>query len=134
MPNALERREQARAGLVIDRKNLPFTLDQGIAHRAAIGLIVLATDHTIEHEWRLMLGNLDGVAFYASRLMNSASITPETLREMESEIAYATRLIRPGERIDAMAFACTSGAMVIGDATVAARIREHRPGCPCTTP
>ena len=134
MPSAPERREQARAGLAIDRKNLPFTLDQGIAHRAAIGLIVLATDHTIEHEWRRMLGHLDGVAFYASRLMNSASITPETLREMESEIAHATRLIRPGERIDAMAFACTSGAMVIGDATVAARIREHRPGCPCTTP
>ena len=62
MPNALERREQATTGLVIDRKDLPFTLDKGIAHRAAIGLIVLATDHTIEHEWRLMLGNLDGSA------------------------------------------------------------------------
>jgi maleate isomerase len=134
MSNALERREQARTGLVIDRKDLPFTLDKGIAHRAAIGLIVLATDHTIEHEWRLMLGNLDGVGFYESRLMNSASITPETLREMESEIAYATQLIRPGERIDVMAFACTSGAMVIGDATVAARIHEHRPALPCTTP
>ena len=134
MLNALERREQPRTGLVIDRKNLSFTLDNGIAHRAAIGLIVLATDHTIEHEWRLMLGNLDGVAFYESRLMNSASITPETLREIESEIAYATQLIRPGERIDVMAFACTSGAMVIGDETVAARIHEHRPACPCTTP
>jgi len=132
MLNTLER--QPASGLVIDRKNLPFALDKGIAHRAAIGLIVLATDHTIEHEWRLMLGGLDGVGFYQSRLMNSASITPETLREMESEIAYATQLIRPGERIDVMAFACTSGAMVIGDANVAARIHEHRPACPCTTP
>ena len=120
--------------LLLDRRNIPFTLDQGIARRAALGLIVLATDHTIEHEWRRMLGGLDGVAFYESRLMNSASITPETLKEMERDIAYATRLIRPGERMDVMAFACTSGAMVISDETVAARIHEARPGIPCTTP
>lgn len=120
--------------LLLDRRNIPFTLDEGIARRAALGLIVLATDHTIEHEWRRMLGGLDGVAFYESRLMNSASITPETLKEMERDIAYATRLIRPGERMDVMAFACTSGAMVIGDEAVAARIHEARPGIPCTNP
>ncbi|HWK43777.1 MAG TPA: Asp/Glu racemase [Stellaceae bacterium] len=112
---------------------LPFTLDDGIAHRAAIGLIVLATDHTIEHEWRQML-RLDGVAFYESRIMNSATITPETLREMEVGIADATGVIRPGERLDVIAFACTSGAMVIGEEAVFARIREARPGIACTTP
>lgn len=123
-----------RAGLVLDRRNIPFTLDSGIAHRAALGLIVLATDHTLEHEWRLMLTGIDGVAYYQSRLWNSASITPETLMEMERDIAGATRLIRPGERIDVMAFACTSGAMVIGDDNVAARVREIRAGIPVTSP
>lgn len=122
------------AGPVVNRRHIPFTLDNGIAYQAALGLIVLATDHTIEHEWRLMLGGLDGVGFYESRLMNSASITPETLREMEKDIAGATGLIRPGERIDVMAFACTSGSLVIGDETVAARVHESRPGVPCTTP
>jgi maleate isomerase len=126
--------EHLRSGLHLNRKNLPFSLDDGIAGRAAIGLIVLATDHTIEHEWRSILGGLKGVAFYESRIMNSASITPETLREMEKDIAQATRLIRPGERIDVMAFACTSGAMVIGDEAVGARIREARAGVACTTP
>ena len=119
---------------VVNRQRIPFTLDGGVAHRAALGLIVLATDHTIEHEWRTMLGGLDGVGFYESRLMNSASITPETLREMEKDIAWATKLIRPGERIDVMAFACTSGSLVIGDENVAARVRESRPGVACTTP
>jgi maleate isomerase len=118
----------------LNRQHIPFTLDRGVAHRAALGLIVLATDHTIEHEWRGMLGGLEGVGFYESRLMNSASITPETLREMEKEIAWATKLIRPGERIDVMAFACTSGSLVIGDENVFARIRESRPGVACTTP
>jgi maleate isomerase len=127
MPDTLEPRP------LVNRENLPFALDGGIATKAALGLIVLATDHTIEHEWRAML-RLDGVAFYESRIWNSASITPETLRAMEGGIAESARLIRPGERIDVMAFACTSGAMVIGDDAVAARIREARPGVPATTP
>src|SRR5215207_479769 len=120
--------------LLVDRRNIPFTLDDGIARKASLGLIVLATDHTIEHEWRAMLTEIEGVAFYESRLWNSASITPETLAEMERDIAYATKLIRPGERIDVMAFACTSGAMVIGDEKIAARIHEERPRIPCTNP
>ena len=120
--------------LLVDRRNIPFTLDDGIACKASLGLIVLATDHTIEHEWRAMLTGIEGVAFYESRLWNSASITPETLAEMERDIAYATKLIRPGERIDVMAFACTSGAMVIGDEKIAARVHEERPGIPCTNP
>ena len=33
-------------------ENLPYEIDAGIASRASIGLIVLATDYTIEHEWR----------------------------------------------------------------------------------
>lgn len=117
----------------LNRRHLPFSLDRGIAHRAALGLIVLATDHTIEHEWRTML-QLDGVGFYESRLMNAATIAPDTLRAMEKDITGAAALIRPGERIDSMAFACTSGALVIGDDAVAARIRAARPGIPCTTP
>src|SRR4051812_17571484 len=120
--------------LLVDRHDIPFTLDDGIARKASLGLIVLATDHTIEHEWRAMLTGLDGVAFYESRLWNSASITPETLVEMERDIAYATKVIRPAERIDVVAFACTSGAMVIGDDRVAARVHEERPATPCTNP
>ncbi len=126
--------DAAKPGLLVNKQHLPFALDTGIAHRAAIGLVVLATDHTIEYEWRHMFAALDGVAYYESRIWNSATITPETLRDMEKDIAQATRLIRPGERLDVVAFACTSGAMVIGDATVAARIREARPGIACTTP
>jgi len=124
----------APGDLVVDLRDLPFALDGGIAGKAAIGLIVLATDHTIEHEWRALLGGLPGIAFYESRIMNAASIVPETLREMEKDIAGATRLIRPGERLDVVAFACPSGAMVIGDGPVADRVHEARPGLPCTNP
>lgn len=110
-----------------------FALDQGISHRGAIGLVVLATDHTIEHEWRNML-RLDGVGFYECRLANSPDINPETLAAMEKDIAASVALIRPGEHLDVVAFGCTSGAMVIGEEKVFARIRQARPGVACTTP
>ena len=48
-----------RAGLktpnsdsLVNRVHMPFELDRGIAHRARINLIVLATDHTLEYEYR----------------------------------------------------------------------------------
>ncbi len=117
----------------VNRQHMAFEVDGGIADRAAIGLIVLATDQTVEHEFRKIL-DLPGVAFYESRIYNSASITPETLKAMEAGIAEAAGLILPGLPLDVVAYGCTSGAMVIGDETVAARIHEARPGTACTSP
>jgi maleate isomerase len=119
--------------LLENRQHLPFTLDAGIGKRAAIGLVVLATDHTVEHEWRQML-HLDGVAFYESRIYNDATVTPETLKEMERGIAASAKLILPGEHLDALAYGCTSGTMVIGEERVFEQLREARPGIACTTP
>ena len=64
---------------------LPCTLDAGIASRAAIGLLVLATDQTMEHEFRHLI-RLPGVAVYGARLHNDNDITPETLRAMRDLI------------------------------------------------
>src|SRR5580704_7642385 len=50
----------------IDLGVLPSELDEGIASRAAIGLVVLTTDQTMEHEFRALL-RLPGVAVYKSR-------------------------------------------------------------------
>ncbi|MBR8184127.1 maleate cis-trans isomerase family protein [Burkholderia ambifaria] len=122
------------AGAVRDAyARFDFSLDAGIARRAAIGLVVLATDHTIEYEWRRLLA-IDGVAFYESRIANSAEITAETLAQMDGGICAAVELIRPGERLDVVAFGCTSASMVLGEERVFERIREARPGVACTTP
>ncbi|MEO1161276.1 MAG: Asp/Glu racemase, partial [Pseudomonadota bacterium] len=48
-------------------ENLPFETDNGIAARGRVGLIVLASDYTIEHEWRQIFGQLPGLALYQSR-------------------------------------------------------------------
>ena len=109
--------------LVVNRQEIPFTLDGGVAPRAAIGLIVLATDHTIEHEWRRILRDVEGVGVFETRIWNDAQINSETLAQMEARITDCTAVIRPGERIDVVGYACTSGAMVIG----AGRRRRARP-------
>jgi maleate isomerase len=115
-------------------EHLPYDLDGGIARRASIGLIVLATDYTIEHEWRQLFAGIDGVALYQSRIYNEDHITPETLRAMEPRIVDCARVITPNTPVDVMAFGCTSASMAIGEEKVFARIREARPGVLCTTP
>jgi maleate isomerase len=116
------------------RTRLPFELDDGIAGRARIGLVVLATDHTIEHEWRRILGGLDGVGLYQSRIWNDARITPETLAAMEAGLADAAGVIMPGLRLDVVAYGCTSASMVIGEDRVAERIASVHPEARVTTP
>ena len=115
-------------------EHLPFATDAGIASRARIGLIVLATDFTIEHEYRALLACLPGVALYQSRIMNSAQITPETLRAMEAGIADAAAVILPGNRLDVIGYGCTSASMVLGEQTVFDRIHSARPEVAATTP
>ena len=120
-------------GLILNRMQMPHRIDPGIAHQARIGLIVLASDHTIEHEWRRML-DIKGIAVYHSRIANSPTINPETLKAMEAGLTAATDVILPGVPLDVVAYGCTSGAMVIGEDTVAERIRAARPNVAVTTP
>jgi len=117
----------------IIRNHIPFDLDGGIAERAAIGVIVLGTDQTIEHEFREFL-DVEGVAFYESRIRNSATITPETLADMEHRIPECTEVILKDVPLDVVAYGCTSASMVIGEERVFERIREKRPEVKCTTP
>src|SRR5215468_5411656 len=117
-------------GDAISKTHMRFALDGGVAHRARIGLIVLATDHTIEHEFR-QIYRLDGVALYESRIMNSAQVNAATLAEMERGLATAAGLILPGTKLDVVGYGCTSATVVIGEETVFERIREARPGVAC---
>ena len=118
---------------MIDLEVLPCTLDGGIAERAAIGLVVLATDQTIEFEFHRLLG-LPGVAIYEARLFNDNDVTRATLRAMGPRIAPATALILPDIKLDVVAFGCTSASMELGEEAVFAEIRRVRPGVACTTP
>jgi maleate isomerase len=125
--------KQETDSVVLDLGVFRSQLDEGIASRAAIGLVVLATDQTLEHEFRTLLGQ-PGVAFYETRLFNDFDITPESLRAIGPRIAPSVDLLLPGVSLDVVAFGCTSATMMLGEETVFGEIRKSRPGVACTTP
>ncbi|MGH1483255.1 MAG: maleate cis-trans isomerase family protein [Geminicoccales bacterium] len=112
--------------------SLPFNLDK-VQVRGSIGLIVLASDQTIEGEFRHWTGSAS-VSVYQSRIFNDNRITPATLKAMEARIGEASAAILPGVPLDVIAFGCTSASMIIGEQTVFEKIRESRPDVACTTP
>jgi maleate isomerase len=121
-----------QGGLTVDLENMEFATDAGIGTEAALGLLVLETDQTIEDEFRFLLPQA-GVALYGARLHNDARVTPETLAEMEPRIEPTARLL-PSIGLGVIGFACTSGALVIGENKVAACIRQARGDVPVTDP
>ncbi len=112
---------------------VPYELDAGVAARAAIGLVVLASDHTLEYEFQSVLPQ-PGVAVYVSRIEMSPRITPETLHEMTGRITANVANILPGQKLDTVCFCCTSASMAIGEKAVFDLIRQDRPDAACTTP
>jgi maleate isomerase len=123
----------ALARAPLDLGTLPSELDGGLAARAAIGLVVLATDQTLEHEFRELI-RIPGVAFYESRLFNDNEIAPRTLRAIGPRIAPSLDLILPSLKLDVVGFGCTSATMTLGEEAVFAEIHKVRPGAACTTP
>jgi maleate isomerase len=117
----------------ISKTHMKFALDGGTASRCRIGLIVLATDHTIEVEWRQVI-RLPGAAVYESRILNAPEINPTTLAAMEKDLGKAASLILPGTKLDVIGYGCTSASVVLGEETVTKRIQEARPGVAVTNP
>lgn len=101
-----------------------FELDQGAASRAAMGLIVLGTDETMEPELNRILPS-PGTAIYHARIPSAADVTPATLKQMEADLPTTAALL-PDRPYDVIGYGCTSGATVIGPARVAAQIRTAR--------
>jgi maleate isomerase len=97
-----------------------------------IGLVVIATDHTSERDFRRILPPAMDVL--VSRVPCRTVTTVESLGEMAVELTQAAGLLLPGSDLHAIAFACTTGAIVIGEAEVARRIHRICPGVPVTTP
>lgn len=114
-------------------KNFEFTTDEGIGSIARVGLVVLATDFTIEHEFRQVFQSPD-IGLFTARIQNETAITPQTLSDMEKRIPKTVNLILPGEKLDVVAYGCTSASMVLGEETVFSRIAESQPEANCTTP
>jgi maleate isomerase len=126
-------RESTVSGPTLNLEDIAFTVDQGIGWRASLGLLVLETDQTVEHEFRRLLPR-SGVALYGARLHNDPVITPDSLKLMEQEISPAARLLPPACELASIGYACTSGALFIGESVIAENIGKIRPRSKITDP
>lgn len=113
-------------------------IDHGLApplgSRLRVGLIVLASDSTVEHEWRMIMGPREGVAVYHSRIPFHPTVTAETLKQMEEHLETSASLFLPEIPFDVIAYGCTSASVIIGPEAVRERVRAVRPEVEVTNP
>lgn len=98
-----------------------------------VGLIILATDHTTEPDYRRMVAS-ERIGVYVARVAYANPTTPENLRKMQPALTEAAALILPDEQLDAICYSCTSASVVIGDAEIEAAIQVAKPGVVVVTP
>ena len=128
-PNANKTNSQKT--IVIEK--LPFQIEKMIGKRARIGVVVLSTDYTLEHEFRNILTS-PGVDFYHARIANSVTITTKTLSDMKPLITQTADLILPGDDLDVVAYGCTSASVVLGDDVIAGLLNAAKPTAKTTNP
>ena len=112
---------------------LPYATDGGHGARARIGLLALASDATIEHDFRAVLGPLTDVELYTTRCAGNATASPVEALELAEQIVPATHDLLPGHRLDVIALACGTAALLLGSDGVEAQVRRARPDVHVTT-
>nr|WP_144378474.1 ectoine utilization protein EutA [Mesorhizobium amorphae] len=98
-----------------------------------VGLIILATDHTTEPDYRRMVAS-ERIGVYVARVAYANPTTPDNLRKMQPALTEAAALILPDETLDAICYSCTSASVVIGDAEIEAAVQAAKPGVTVVTP
>ena len=110
-----------------------FETDEGQATRAAIGVVVLQTDETIEHDFRAMFPT-DGVRCYVNRISSHAEVSEATLRSMKRDLTAVAAQLPQAVPLDAIGYGCTAASLVIGEEKVSALLTADRPGVPASNP
>lgn len=116
-------------------ENLPFGEVDHFGTRARIGLVVLASDWTIEGEFHEVIAPLSpGVALHGARIANDTHVSTETLAAMGPRLTGAAATLLPEGNFDVIGYGCTSASTVLGEAFVVDAVRAAKPGAEVTTP
>ena len=98
-----------------------------------VGLLALTTDLTIEKDFNSIFNKLP-IDVFVNRIHNENPLTKENLLKMRDQIEGITEKILPGEKINTVAYGCTSGTIAIGEDKVKEKILLAKPDCYVTTP
>ena len=98
-----------------------------------IGLIALGTDFRIEKDFNNVIYGKD-VDLYVNRIHCYNPLTNETLAKMADDITDVTKDILPNQKIDCIAYGCTSGTVAAGYDKIKKNINLAKPDAKVTTP
>ena len=98
-----------------------------------IGLIALGSDFRIEKDFNNVIHGRD-IDVYVNRIHCYNPLTNETLAKMAENITDVTKEILPDQKIDCIAYGCTSGTVAVGFSSIKQKVNLAKPEAKVTTP
>ena len=98
-----------------------------------IGLIALASDYMIERDFIKIIKDKK-VDLFVNRIECFNPLTKENLIKMSEKVTEVTKDILPNEKIDCVAYGCTSGAIAAGYEAIEKKIKNAKPEAIVVTP
>ena len=102
-------------------------------HNPRVGLITLASDFRIEKDFNNVIYGKD-VDLYCNRIHCYNPLTNETLKKMADDIPKVTEDILPDQKLDCVAYGCTSGTIAAGYSSIVEKVNLAKPNTKVTTP
>ena len=98
-----------------------------------IGVITLSTDFTIEQDFRKICHSLP-IDIFFNRIPFINPLNHENYLKMAEHIPEVSEQILPGEKIDVIAYGCTSGTIAIGEEHISSQVQKSKSEAKVTTP
>ena len=102
-------------------------------HNPRVGLITLASDFRIEKDFNNVI-YAKGIDLYCNRIQSYNPLTNEMLKKMADDIPKVTKNILPDQKLDCVAYGCTSGTIAAGYSTIFEKVNLAKPNTKVTTP
>ena len=100
---------------------------------ARIGLITLGSDFRIEKDFNNLIHGRD-IDLYVNRIHCYNPLTIETLAKMADDITEVAKDILPDQKLDCVAYGCTSGTIAAGYDSIKEKVNLAKPEVKVTTP
>ena len=98
-----------------------------------IGLITLASDFRIEKDFNNVIYGKD-IDLYCNRIQCYNPLTNESLKKMADDIPNVAKDILPDQKLDCVAYGCTSGTIAAGYQSIFDKVNSAKPNTKVTTP
>ena len=102
-------------------------------HNPRVGLITLASDFRIEKDFNNVIHG-EEVDLYCNRIKCYNPLTNESLKKMADDIPEVTKNILPDQKLDCVAYGCTSGTIAAGYSSIFQKVNLAKPNTKVTTP